>query len=119
MVEIRRVDTGEVVASLTHPRRVSAIAWGDGGRLLAAGTDEGAVDVWEVATSSRLMSLQGHSAAVTALLFHPAGKVLVSAGLDDTTRIWDLFRGRQLLAAPGLALGWRANGQQLAFRRGD
>jgi platelet-activating factor acetylhydrolase IB subunit alpha len=36
----------------------------------------------------------GHDGWVEALVFHPSGKYLLSAGDDHTIRIWDLKTGR-------------------------
>jgi WD40 repeat protein len=118
VVEIWAVDTGELVSSLSHPRRVTGIAWGDGGRLLAVGMEGGDVYVWEAATQRRLALLQGHTRLVSSLFFDPNGDVLVSGAWDDTTRLWDVSSGRQLIAAPGYALGLGADGRGVAFRLG-
>jgi WD40 repeat protein len=118
-VEILAEDTGEVVATLSHPREVGGIAWGDDGRLLAAGMEGGPIYLWDVASRRRRAVLEGHTSAPIFLFFIPPGDVLVSTSDDDTTRLWDVVRGRQLLAAPGFAMGFRGDGGQLALRLGD
>src|SRR5262249_57489119 len=39
--------------------------------------------------------LRGHSRAATRAVFLPDAKRLISAGLDDSVRIWDLACGRE------------------------
>jgi WD40 repeat protein/tRNA A-37 threonylcarbamoyl transferase component Bud32 len=118
-VEIWALDTGKLVKTLPHPRRIGQFAWGDGGRLLAVGTYGGAIHLYEVDTWRPLAVLHGHTVAVDAMFFHPTENVLVSAAHDDMTRLWDACSGRQLLAAPGFVVGIRADGRQLAFSHGD
>jgi WD40 repeat protein len=118
-VEILADDTGKAVATLSHPRTVGGIAWGDGGRLLAAGMEGGSIYIWDVASRRPRAVLEGHTGAVLSLFFIPPGDVLVSTAWDDTTRLWDLVRGRRLLAARGFAVGFRGDGGQLALRLGD
>jgi WD40 repeat protein len=118
-VEILAEDTGEIVATLSHPRDLGGIAWGEDGRLLAAGMEGGSIYIWDVASRRRRAVLEGHTSAPLFLFFIPPGDVLVSASDDDTTRLWDVVRGRRLLAAPGMAMGFRGDGGQLALRLGD
>jgi WD40 repeat protein len=55
---------------------------------------------------------------VLSLLFNSSEDLLVSAGEDEITRLWDPNRARQFVAAPGFAVAFRGDGQRLAFRRG-
>src|SRR5581483_6806872 len=67
------------------------------GALLATGGQEGAVDVWAAQTGRLLTHMEGHENRVTVLAFSHQGDLLASEGWDSTLRLWDLFRGRQLL----------------------
>jgi serine/threonine protein kinase/WD40 repeat protein len=118
-MEIWAVDTGKLVTTLDHPRELGVLTWGDSGRLLVVGMEEGTIYVWEVASWRRLAVLRGHRGTVVRLFSHPTQNVLVSGAWDDTTRLWDPRDGRQLLVAPGLVEGVRADGGQLAIRLGD
>jgi WD40 repeat protein len=60
------------------------------GRLLAAGTSDGAVQFWDVATGTVRGRCPGHRNAVTALAFAADGKALVSGGADTTALVWDV-----------------------------
>jgi WD40 repeat protein len=67
------------------------------GRLLASGSMDNTVRLWDVATRQLLATLIGHEDVVTSVAFSPDGKVLASASYDKTVRLWDVA-SRQLLA---------------------
>src|SRR3954447_25498672 len=48
-VEVRDVDSGGILASLPHPRRVCGLAWSGDGTTLAAGCDDHQIHLWDVA----------------------------------------------------------------------
>lgn len=60
------------------------------GELLAAGTVNGEVRIWQSNGTIPLMNLQGHTDWVRSISFHPDGTQLASASEDQTIRIWDL-----------------------------
>lgn len=55
--------------------------------------DRAKIYVVEVATGKPLNEFRGHSRNVTALLFAPDGKTLVSGSEDTTALVWDLSAG--------------------------
>lgn len=61
--------------------------------LLAVGAYSGKVHVLDVRTGSRVQLLSEHSDTVSALAFTPDGHHLVSGGMDQRARVWDLDSG--------------------------
>jgi WD40 repeat protein len=47
------------------------------------------------------VTLTGHSDGVTNATFSPDGKLVVTAGADNTARVWDATTGKQLLVLKG------------------
>jgi WD40 repeat protein len=54
------------------------------------------VVLWEAETGKERQRLTGHEAPVTSVFFHPAGKLLLSTGEDQTVRMWNLSTGEPL-----------------------
>ncbi len=52
-------------------------------------------------TGDELQTLRGHTADVTSVLFTPDGTRIVSAGEDNTVRIWDACSYKLLKALEG------------------
>jgi WD40 repeat protein len=60
-----------------------------GGKLLATGSDDGTVRLWDAATGSPEGSpMTGHNGPVWALRITPDGKRLITAGKDKQVRLW-------------------------------
>jgi serine/threonine protein kinase len=53
-------------------------------------------------------TLTGHSSWVTAVQISPGGQVMVSGGLDDTVRIWNLLTGEAIYILKGHSKGVNA-----------
>lgn len=72
-----------------HTDVVYAVAWrADSSRFAAASAD---TDVTEhdAATGKEIRRLQGHSRPVLTACYLPDGKHLITAGIDETLRIWN------------------------------
>jgi WD40 repeat protein len=78
-----------------HTASVTALAFSPDGTWFASGGQDARIVLWETATGKKLYAIDrehvdnAHEGAVTALHFTPQGK-LVSAGRDNTLRVWAL-----------------------------
>jgi serine/threonine protein kinase len=70
-----------------HQDRVTAVACWPGGDLLAAGSGDGQIQLWQLETQRRIAVLN-HDWAVRALAFDAQSPLLVSGSDDGTLRVW-------------------------------
>jgi WD40 repeat protein len=83
---------------------VTATAFSPDGDLVAAGTQDCTVRVWDAVTGRELSALIGHDAPVNGIAFLPGGR-LVTASADGTARIWDTATGTAIATLAGLPGG--------------
>jgi hypothetical protein len=72
---------------------VTSAVFSPDGSLLASGSVDCDVKLWNAATGERVATLRGHTGAVSAVAFCPGGLLLASAGFDATVRLWDVPEG--------------------------
>lgn len=100
-----------------HADMVWALAFSADGRILASGSWDGAVKVWD-SSSGRLLWSGQHSNHVNAVAFSPVSNLLASGGNDTTVRLWDRQSGTQLKVLPHpvsvLSVIWSPDGHLLA-----
>jgi RNA polymerase sigma factor (sigma-70 family) len=94
-----------------HGNQVTAVAFSPDGKLLASGSWDEALHLWN-AKSGKLLRilLQGQfPGMVNGIFFTPDGKQLVSCGGrvgDNSARVWDLATGKELRRWP-IPGGWK------------
>ncbi len=88
------------------------------GKHLLAGDKDGFLHLWEIATSRKVWSIQGHKSCLlgegaNAIAFSPDGRsVLTGSRCDDVVRVWDTASGKTLKqfagfeVAEGQRRGW-------------
>jgi WD40 repeat protein/tRNA A-37 threonylcarbamoyl transferase component Bud32 len=82
--------TGRELRRFTgHRQMVGALACSPSA-LLVSGSHDQTVRLWDPASGAELAAGQGHTAAVTAVAVTGDGKLIASAGLDQTVRIWQV-----------------------------
>jgi WD40 repeat protein len=108
-----------------HRRAVTCVAFSPDGKTCATGGDDSEICLWDPGSGSlRYRFPPGHRAAVTSLQFTPRSQ-LVSAGRDNTLRLWTLGRdGARLEATVDrrsgdvLALGVSPDGLHVLYDQG-
>ncbi|WP_282560934.1 DnaJ domain-containing protein [Trichothermofontia sichuanensis] len=73
---------------LGHRDRIAAIALSPNGKILASGSWDTQVYLWNLQTGQPFFTLAGHSDQVWSVAFSPDGQILASAGKDGTIKLW-------------------------------
>jgi WD40 repeat protein len=75
-----------------HQGGILCTAISPDGRLLASGSADRTIKLWEFGTGNLLATFVGHNDSVTGLAFTPDGNQLLSGSIDGTIRLWDISR---------------------------
>jgi serine/threonine protein kinase/WD40 repeat protein/tetratricopeptide (TPR) repeat protein len=100
-VKLIDLETGRELASWNSQVGDGLMAWSADGQLLAIGSNNGQVYVWDVPRGQLASVLQGHTSRVTGCWFTNSGHLLATASWDGTTRLWDAASGEALVGAVG------------------
>jgi WD40 repeat protein len=72
-----------------HQNKVYTLAFHPNGNIIASGSEDNTIKLWNVNTGKELASLSQHEQAVLAVAFSPDGNYLISASQDQTLVIWE------------------------------
>jgi hypothetical protein len=100
------------------------VAFSPDGRLLASGSLDATIKLWEVASGREVRTLSGHTGGVTSVAFSPDGRLLASGSLDATIKLWEVASGREVRTLSGhtggvTSVAFSPDGRLLASGSGD
>lgn len=102
-----------------HSDTIFMVSFSLDGGLLASGSSDHTVRLWDPARGQLLKVLEGHKDKVKVIAFSPDGSLLASGSDDHTVRLWDPTRGQMLKVREGhenlvMSIAFSPNGRSIA-----
>jgi WD40 repeat protein len=73
-----------------HTNHVYSIAFSPDGKLIATGSADRTIKLWDARSGRELRTLRGHSNLVRTVVFSNDGRTLASWGWDHSIMLWDV-----------------------------
>lgn len=80
---------------------ISSVSFSPDGKLLAGGSSDATVKIWDAATGVTTATLKAHKKRIQAVAFAPQGSMLASGSDDRTVILWDAKTGERLRTLEG------------------
>jgi len=102
-----------------HRSRILQVKFHPKRQIVASGSYDRTIQLWDAVSGKNIMTLAGHSRPVQHLLFTPSGDTLITGSDDGLIKIWDLenqYRTFEFKTAPyNSCLAVSPDGQRLAI----
>ena len=126
-IRMRYSDDGGPRGSMSgHTKTVLSLAFKPNSYLLASGSRDDTVRIWDVGGNNRrhVRTLRGHTSSVQSVAWSPDGRTLASASADGTVRLWNPDNGINFAVLRGhtervMYVAWSPDGRILASGSDD
>jgi WD40 repeat protein len=79
-----------------HTSTIYSLAWSPNGTMLASGSDDGTVRLWDMTTNTEKFTLQADNDPIWGVAWSSDSKRVAAAGWNRSVVIWDAESGEQL-----------------------
>jgi WD40 repeat protein len=83
-------------ATSRHTDKVNCITFSKDGQMVASGSEDTMVKIWDTSTGQCLATFRGHQERVYAVKLSPDSKLCASWGYDHVIQIWNVRTGNQI-----------------------
>jgi WD40 repeat protein len=107
----------ELIVRQGHAIVVNSVAFSPNGKILASGSWDGTIRLWDVETGTELRTFKFEKTMVLSVAFSPDGSILACSGVGGVY-LWDVATGRSLNEFKGgfvYSVAFSPNGSVLAI----
>ena len=94
--QIARSEDAILDIDRAHSSYVTSVAFNHDGTILATGSDDNSVILWDSHSGKKLKTLTAHSNWVTTVAFNHDGTILATGSYDESVILWDSHSGKKL-----------------------
>ena len=91
-----------------HDDWVYSVAFSHDGELIATGSRDRTVKVWDLVSMTCLKTLEGHTNTIHSVRFSSSSLILGTGSFDNSLRLWDIKSGENLRTIQGKTIWIRA-----------
>ena len=91
-----------------HSSVVNSVVFSPKAPVLATGSWDSTITIWQTETSTPIAYLTGHQSGVSSVAFSSDGAILASGSWDSTIRVWNLSTSAEIGRLTGHAKGVRS-----------
>lgn len=107
-------ETNVVWSTLGHTQRVMAVKLSPDGAVIASGSRDNTIKLWD-ASEGRLLKSVGEHQGMTDVAFSPDGTLIASrgntaTGNNQSVKLWRISTGELIWTVPGTIPGWGLTG---------
>ena len=78
-----------------------SVAFNTNGTILASGSYDETIKLWNVETKTEIATLEGHSGYVNSVAFNTNGTILASGSFDGTIKLWNVETKTEIATLKG------------------
>jgi len=108
-----------IIRMTGHQQPINLVSFSPDGRLIASGSFDKSLKIWDGNTGKFKGTLRGHVSAVYQVCWSSDSRMLVSGSKDSTLKVWDLITCKIKYDLPGhddeiYSVDWSPDGQRVA-----
>ena len=96
-----KFDVKEIKILQGHGGDVFGLSFSPDNKLLASGSHDNTVKIWDVKSGECLHTLTGHNHLTFSVAFSPDGKMVASGSFDKTIKLWNVETGEEIRTLQG------------------
>ncbi|CAD8204028.1 unnamed protein product [Paramecium pentaurelia] len=88
--KLKNIEIHELNKLEGHSGRVNTVCFSLEGNILASGSEDNSIRLWDIKTKQQKAKLDGHTNGIMSVCFSSDGNTLASGSFDNTIRLWDV-----------------------------